>query len=68
MQQNDSKYLAHRAPPPFHHDPREWGQKVKMQLFQNMVILHTKLKGIRQCSNFVANVLPIEPPPPPSRP
>ena len=27
-------------------DPRGWGQKVKIQLFQNMVMLHIKLKGI----------------------
>ena len=31
-------------PPP--HDPRGWGQKVKIQLFQNMIMLHIKLNGI----------------------
>ena len=25
---------------------REWGQNVKIQLFQNMIILHIKFKGI----------------------
>ena len=41
MHQLDSKYLARRPPPP--PDPR--GQKVKIQLFQNMVMLYNKLKG-----------------------
>ena len=27
-------------------DPFGWGQKVKIQLFQNMVMLHIKLKGV----------------------
>ena len=45
MQQNGSKYFARRHPPP---PPRPWGwdQKVKIQLFQNMVMLHIKLKGV----------------------
>ena len=30
-------------PPP---RPWGWGQKVKIQLFQNMVMLHIKLKGV----------------------
>ena len=42
--QHGSKYYARRAPPPPPPDPG--GQKVKIQLFQNMVILHTKLKAI----------------------
>ena len=42
MQQLGSKYLARRPPPP--PDPR--GQKVNIQLFQNMVMLHIKLKGM----------------------
>ena len=25
---------------------RDWGQNVKIQLFQNMIILHVKFKGI----------------------
>ena len=53
-----SKYFAHRPPP----NPR--GQKVKIQLFQNNVILHIEIKGIRKCSNMVANVLPADPPDP----
>ena len=40
--QHGSKYYALRPPPPS--DPG--GQKVKIQLFQNMVILHIKLKAI----------------------
>ena len=42
MQQLGSKYLACRPPPP--PDPRD--QMVKIQLFQNMVLLHNKLKGM----------------------
>ena len=30
-------------------------QKVKIQLFQNMVMLH--IKGIRECSNMVATAV-----------
>ena len=41
------------------------GQKVKIQLFQNMVMLHIKLKGT---SNMVANILLAAPPPPPPPP
>ena len=29
-----------------HHPPDPMGQKVKIQFFQNMVMLHIKLKGI----------------------
>ena len=47
MQQYNSKYFA-RSPPP---SP----QKVKIQLFQNMVMLHIKVN--RECSNMVANDL-----------
>ena len=39
--QHVRKYVPAAPPPP---DP--WGQKVKIQLFQNMVILHIKLKAI----------------------
>ena len=38
--QQGHKYYARRPPP----DPG--GQKVKIQLFQNMVIFHIKLKAI----------------------
>ena len=41
--QHGSKYYAPRPPPPL----RPGGQKVKIQLFQNMVILHIKLKAIK---------------------
>ena len=43
MQQLGSKYLA-RRPPSLSSDHR--GQKVKIQLFQNMVMLHSKLNGM----------------------
>ena len=39
-------------------DPR--GQKVKILLFQNMVMLHIKLNGIAKCSIMVANILPAD--------
>ena len=42
MQQLGSKYFARRPPPP--PDPR--GQKVEVQLYQNMVMLHNKVKGM----------------------
>ena len=37
------------------HDPRGWGQLVKIKLFQNMVMLHIKLNAITKCNNMVAN-------------
>ena len=46
MQQHGSKYFAHRPPTPPKPWPLGWGQKVKIQLFQNMVMLHIELKGI----------------------
>ena len=33
MQQHSSKYFACRPSPSSRHDPRRWGQKVKVQLF-----------------------------------
>ena len=48
MQQHCSQYIAPRPPYP--------GQKVKIQLFQNMVMLPIKLKGIMKC-NMVAKYL-----------
>ena len=36
MQQYGSKYFARRPPSP--QDPRIWGQNIKIQLFQNMVM------------------------------
>ena len=50
IQQNGSKYSTRRPPDP--HDPRGWDQKVKFQLFQNMVIMHIKLNAIAKCSNM----------------
>ena len=49
MQPHGSKYFPRRPPPP--QGPR--GQKVKIKLFQNIVMLH--IKGNRECSNMVAN-------------
>ena len=50
------------------HDLRGWGQKVKFELFQNMVMLHMKFKEITKCINIVANGLPLTPPPHPPPP
>ena len=66
MQQHGSKYLprdAYALPRPW-----GWGQKVKIQLFQNMVMLHIQIKENHECSNVVANILPEDPPPPPTPP
>ena len=57
MQHHGSKYFAHRAlliPIPWPCD-----QKVKIQLFKNMVRLHIKLN--HECRNVVANILPPDP-------
>ena len=42
------------------------GVKGKIKLFQNMVMLYTKLKGITGAAtcNMVANIMPADPPPP----
>ena len=42
MQQYGNKYFARSPAPPL--DPG--GQKIEIQLFQNMIMLHIKLKGI----------------------
>ena len=63
MQQQGRKYLpghAYTLPRPW-----GWGQKVKIQLFQNIVMLHIKIKENHECSNVVANILLADPPPPP---
>ena len=43
------------------------GVKGKIKLFQNMVMLHIKLKGITGTAtcNMVGNIMPADPPPPP---
>ena len=49
MQQHGSKYFALRPlPATLSHPPQpwEWGQSVKIQIFQNMVMLHIKPKRI----------------------
>ena len=42
------------------------GVKGKIKLFQNMVMLHIKLKGITGAAtcNMVANIMPADPPDP----
>ena len=62
MQQHGSKCFACRSPLIPHH-PRGWGQKVKIQLFQNMVMLHITFIGITKCSKMVSDILPADPPP-----
>ena len=47
--------------PPDPYDPRDMGQKSKYTFFQNMVMSLIKLKGITNCSNMVANILPADP-------
>ena len=49
MQQHGSKDFARK---PLPQDPRVWGQKIKTQLFQNMVMLHNKLKGISNAATW----------------
>ena len=49
--QHGRKYYERRTPPP-PPPPDPGGQKVKIQLFQNMVMLHIKMN--RECSNMVA--------------
>ena len=46
-------------------DPEGVDQKVKIQLFQNMVMLHIKLNKIINAANMVANILPTDPNPDP---
>ena len=66
MQQHGSKYFACILPPKTPSSrPWWWGQKVKIQLFQNMVTLHIKFKWNHKCSSMVANILPTDPSPRP---
>ena len=44
--------------------PRGWGQKVKIRLFQNMVMLHIELKGIAHAATWWQILSPQTPPPP----
>ena len=43
------------------------GVEGTIKLFQNMVMLHIKIKGITGAAtcNMVANIMPADPPPPP---
>ena len=61
MQQHGSKCFAARLPSPT--TLGDWGQKVKIQLFQNMAMLDIEYIVITKCSNMVANILPTDPPP-----
>ena len=47
MQPHGSKYFPPQTP------KGPGGQKVKIELFQNIVMLH--IKGNRECSNMIAN-------------
>ena len=55
MQPYGSKHFAHR-PPYLHPSPPPPPPKLKIQLFQNIVILHIKLTANTKWSNIVANV------------
>ena len=59
MQQHGSKYFAHRPPPTL--GMRSVGHN---STFQNMVMLHIKLKSIMKTATW----LPADPPPPPPDP
>ena len=48
MQQHGSIFFAHRPPS----RPWGWGQKVRIQIFQNMVMLHIKLKGMTHAATW----------------
>ena len=58
MQQHGSKHFACRPP---YLPPLRKGPHVKIQLFQNIVMLHIKFTGITKCSNMLANILPADP-------
>ena len=60
MQQQSSKCFASIPLPP---DP--WVNRSKFP-FQNIIMLHIKLNGIRICSNMIANILLADTPPPPT--
>ena len=60
MQQQSSKCFASIPLPP---DP--WVNRSNFP-FQNIIMLHIKLNGIRICSNMIANILLADPPPPPN--
>ena len=46
--------ILQSEPPP----PEPGGQKVKIKLFQNTVMLQIKIKENQKCSNMVATILP----------
>ena len=61
IQRHGSNYFA-RDPHPLW----PYGRKVKIELFQNMVMLHVKLNGILKNINMVANIFPQTPSHPPT--
>ena len=56
MQQHGSKYFARRPIS----DPRDGVNRAKLNFFQNMAMLHIKLKGIAKYCSMVANILPAD--------
>ena len=65
FQQHGTKYFACRPLPPDPSQPWGWGQMVKIQLFQNMVILHIKKRIPNVASWYQIICLQSPPPPPP---
>ena len=64
MQQHEANILP-TAPPPPPHDP---GGEVKIQLFQNKVMMHIKFKRITDATSWKQIFSPILPPPLPPLP
>ena len=62
MQQHGSNFFLADNPLPTR--PYGMGSKVIIHFFQNMVMLHIKLKKNHECSNMVSNILHADPPPP----
>ena len=62
MQHHGSKNFAHR--PPYPHAPSthpgDGVNRSKFIFFQDMVMLHIKLKGITKCNSMVANIFPVD--------
>ena len=50
--------------PSSRHDPRGWGQKVKVKLFQNMAMLHIKFWGITNYTKYSSKCFARRPPSP----
>ena len=52
--------VANISPADPHARPWWWGQSVKIQLFQNMVMLHIKINAITKCSNSSLLILKLK--------